>query len=252
MLALDLFVLHRDAHEVSMREAATWSGVWVALGLGFGAVLWAWQGTVVAEEYLAGYLIEKALSVDNVFVFALIFSYFAVPPRYQHRVLMWGILGALVMRGAFIAAGAALLDAFHATIYLFGAILLVTAAKVLRHGQPEIHPERTPVLKLVRRVMRVTSGFRGQAFFVKEHGVRAATPLFAVLVLIETTDVVFAVDSIPAIFAVTENTFVVFTSNIFVSVTEAEMPEYHRIMREPTPCSSPPCLWSSSRSNATS
>lgn len=158
MLALDLFVLHRDAHEVSMREAATWSGVWVALGLGFGAVLWAWQGTVVAEEYLAGYLIEKALSVDNVFVFALIFSYFAVPPRYQHRVLMWGILGALVMRGAFILAGAALLDAFHATIYVFGAILLVTAVKILRHGSAEIHPERNPMLRLVRRVLPVASG----------------------------------------------------------------------------------------------
>lgn len=215
MLALDLFVLHRDAHEVSLREAGLWSAVWISLALCFGGLLLLWQGSDTAEAYLSGYVIEKSLSVDNVFVFALIFSMFGIPPRYQHRVLMYGIIGALAMRAAFIAAGAALLDAFHVTIYLFGALLLYTAVKVLRHGGGQVHPDKNPVMRLTRRVIPSTSTLHGQKFFTRAGGRRLATPLLAVLILIETTDVIFAIDSIPAVFAVTRDTFVVFTSNIF-------------------------------------
>jgi tellurite resistance protein TerC len=197
MLALDLFVLHRGAREVSLGEAALWSAIWVVLALAFGGLLFVWQGGGTAEAYLAGYLIEKSLSVDNIFVFALIFSMFGVPLRYQHRVLMYGVIGALVMRAAFIVSGAALLETFHATIYLFGALLIYTAVRVLRHGGTQIHPDKNPVLRLIRRVIPATD------------------TLLAVLILIESTDVLFAIDSIPAIFAVTRDTFIVFTSNIF-------------------------------------
>jgi tellurite resistance protein TerC len=215
MLAMDLFVFHRDAHEVTMREAAVTSAVWITLGLSFaGVVAWAWGGTA-AGEYLAGYLIEKSLSVDNIFVFALLLSYFAVPAANQHRVLFWGVLGALVFRAVFIAAGATLLESFSWTIYVFGAFLVLTGVKMARHDGGEVHPDRNPVLRAVRRLVPLTPEYHGQRFFVKDGVKRFATPMLAVLVAIETTDVVFAVDSIPAIFAVTDEPFLVFTSNAF-------------------------------------
>ncbi|HEX6330455.1 MAG TPA: TerC family protein [Actinomycetota bacterium] len=215
LLALDLLVFHREAHVVEFREAALYSAFWVALGLAFGLVVFLWWGTEAGGEYLAGYLIEKSLSVDNIFVFALLFSYFAVPAKYQHRVLFWGILGALVFRAAFIAAGAALLERFHWTIYLFGAFLVITGIRMALHRTEEIHPERNPILLLFRRVVRMTTDYRGQRFLVREAGALLATPLMAVLLIVETTDIIFAVDSIPAIFAVTREPFLVFTSNAF-------------------------------------
>jgi tellurite resistance protein TerC len=215
LLALDLFVFHREAHEVSFREATKFSIFWISLGLAFGVVVWAWFGPQAGGEYLAGYLIEKSLSVDNIFVFALIFTYFGVPPKYQHRVLFWGILGALVFRAAFIAGGAALLERFHWTIYVFGGFLVITGIRMAMHRDEEVHPEKNPVLSLFRRVVPMTGGYHGQKFVIKEAGKRLATPLMAVLVLIETSDILFAVDSIPAIFAVTREPFIVFTSNAF-------------------------------------
>jgi tellurite resistance protein TerC len=215
LLAIDLFVFHRHAHVVSFREAAVFSTAWVAVGLAFcGVILW-WRGPTDAGEYLAGYLIEKALAVDNIFVFALIFSYFSVPAKYQHRVLFWGILGALVFRAAFIAGGAALLSAFHWTVYVFGAFLIFTGVQMARHRDRPIDPGRNPVVRLFRRVVPTTRDYRGQRLTVREGGRRMATPLLAVLVLIETTDILFAVDSIPAIFAVTRDPFLVFSSNAF-------------------------------------
>ncbi len=216
MLALDLFVLHRRAHQVSVTEAGAWSAVWVAMGLGFGGLLWAWLGGGTAQAYLAGYLIEKSLSLDNVFVFAVIFSAFAIPPRYQHRVLMAGITGALVMRAGFIAAGASLLEAFHPVSYLFGAVLLYAALRMLRGGSgggPE--PQDRRVLRLLRRALPATAELHGQRFLVRERGRLLATPLLLAVIVIEATDVIFAVDSIPAILAVTTDTFVVYTSNVF-------------------------------------
>jgi tellurite resistance protein TerC len=215
MLALDLFVFHREAKEVSFREAALLSGFWASLGMLFGVLVWWWAGPVTAGEYYAGYLIEKALSVDNVFVFALIFSYFAVPPRFQYRVLFWGVVGALVMRVVFILLGASLLERYDWMVYVFGAFLIYTGIRMARHKNEEIHPERNPVLRLVRRLLPMTDEYRGQSFFVRERGKLLATPLLAVLIMVETTDLVFAVDSIPAIFAITTNTFVVWTSNAF-------------------------------------
>ncbi len=215
LLALDLFVFHREAHEVSFREATKFSIFWISLGLGFGVFVYVWLGPQAAGEYLAGYLIEKSLSVDNIFVFALIFGYFAVPAKYQHRVLFWGILGALVFRAVFIAGGAALLEQFHWTIYVFGAFLVFTGIRMAMHRDQEMHPERNPVLKAFRRVVPMTADYHGQKFTFVEAGKRLATPLLAVLVLIETTDIIFAVDSIPAIFAVTDDPFIVFTSNAF-------------------------------------
>jgi tellurite resistance protein TerC len=217
MLAIDLLVFHKEAHEVSTKEAAAWSVVWITCGLAFGGVVLVWLGHHAASEYLAGYLIEKSLSVDNIFVFALIFSYFQVPAAYQHRVLFWGVLGALVFRAAFIAAGSALLDAAHWTIYLFGGFLVYTAVRMVRHGDQQVDPGHNPVLRLMRRVVPLTSDYRGEHFFVREgrKGHRIGTPLLAVLVVVETTDIVFAVDSIPAIFAVTKDTYLVFTSNVF-------------------------------------
>jgi tellurite resistance protein TerC len=215
LLALDLFVFHRDAHAVSVREAAISSAFWVALGLSFGGLLWAVEGGTVAGEYFAGYLIEKSLSVDNVFVFVLIFSFFSVPAAYQHRVLFWGVLGALVMRGIFIFAGAALLDAFHWVLYLFGAFLVFTGLKMFRHQEMELDPGENPVLRLVQRFIPLTTEYHGQRLLLRKGGRLVATPLFAVLVMVETTDLIFAVDSIPAIFAVTRDPFIVFTSNVF-------------------------------------
>jgi tellurite resistance protein TerC len=214
MLAVDLFA-HRREHIVSVREAAVWSAIWVSLGLGFGAVVWSVYGAQAGGEYFAGYLIEKSLAVDNVFVFALIFTYFAVPRQYQHRVLFYGVLGALVFRAIFIAGGVALLDRFHWILYVFGAFLVITGWRMFRHRNEESDPGRNPVLRLVRRFVPTTDEYHGQKFWVKKAGKWVATPLFVVLVLVETTDIVFAVDSIPAIFAVTQEPFLVFTSNAF-------------------------------------
>ncbi|WP_206051842.1 TerC family protein [Nocardioides ferulae] len=214
MLAVDLFA-HRDAHVVSVREAAVWSAVWVTLGLAFGGVVWWAYGAQAGGEYYAGYLIEKSLAVDNVFVFALIFTYFAVPREYQHRVLFYGVLGALVFRAIFIAGGAVLIENFAWVLYLFGAFLVFTGWKMFRHRDDEMDPSRNPVLRLVRRWVPSTDEFHGQKFWVKKAGTWVATPLFTVLVLVETTDIIFAVDSIPAIFAVTQEPFLVFTSNAF-------------------------------------
>jgi len=215
MLAIDLLVFQREAHAVSMREAAIWSGVWVALGLTFGVIVWLWQGPQAGGEYLAGYLIEKSLSVDNIFVFALVFGYFAVPAEYQHRVLFWGVFGALVFRAIFIVAGATLLDQFHWMIYVFGAFLVITGIRMARSNDEHVDPGKNPVLRAFRRFVPMTDGMRGEHFLVKEAGRRLATPLLAVLVVVETTDIIFAIDSIPAIFAVTTDTFLVFTSNAF-------------------------------------
>ena len=215
MLALDLLVLHRDAHEVSMREAALTSSMWVALGVLFGVGVWVVAGGEYAGEYFAGYLIEKSLSVDNIFVFALIFGYFAVPAKYKHRVLFWGVVGALVLRAGFIAAGATLLDRFSWTVYVFGAFLLVTGVRMARQKDEHVDPGRNPLLRLLRRRVPMTDAYEGQRFVVRRTGRLLATPLLAVLLVVETTDVVFAVDSIPAIFAVTDEPFLVFTSNAF-------------------------------------
>ncbi len=215
LLALDLFVFHREAHEVSFREATKFSIFWIVLGLAFGGVIFAWRGSQAGGEYLTGYLLEKSLAVDNIFVFAVLFTYFAVPPKYQHRVLFWGIVGALVFRAIFIAGGAALLEAFHWTMYVFGAFLVATGIRLATHRDVEVHPERNPVLRLFRRVVPSTTRYHGQRFVVREAGRLVATPLFAVLVMVETTDILFAVDSIPAIFAVTRDPFLVFTSNAF-------------------------------------
>ena len=215
MLALDLGVFHRKAHVVSFRESITWTCVWVVLALIFNAGIWHYAGPAKGLEFFTGYLIEKSLSVDNVFVFALLFSYFAVPPIYQHKVLFWGILGALVMRAIMIAAGAALISNFAWVIYLFGAFLIATGIKMAVKREEQIHPERNPIVRLFKRWMPVTSDYRGDRFFVLENGRRAATPLFVVLLLVEFTDLIFAVDSIPAIFAVTLDPFIVYTSNVF-------------------------------------
>jgi tellurite resistance protein TerC len=215
MLAVDLVAFGRRGEEISFRRAVSWSIAWTLLGLGFAGFLWAWQGRGPAEEYLAGFLIEKSLSIDNLFVFALIFSYFAVPPAYQRRVIFWGIVGAIVLRGLFILAGAALLDAFHYTIYVFGAFLVVTGIRMARHADVEIHPERNPVLKLIGRVLPLTMRYHGDRLTVRENGRRVATPMVAALALVATFDVVFAVDSIPAIFAVTRDVFIVYAANAF-------------------------------------
>lgn len=215
MLALDLFVLHREAKEISFREAALTSGFWIVLGLAFGVFVWIWAGPTTAGEYFAGYIIEKSLSVDNIFVFALIFSYFAVPLRYQYRVLFWGVVGALLMRAVFILIGAQLLERFHWMIYVFGFFLIYTGIKMARRHDREVHPEHNSLLKLARRALPVTKDYRGQRFVVREGGRLMGTPLLAVLITVESADLVFAVDSIPAIFAITTNTFVVWTSNSF-------------------------------------
>jgi tellurite resistance protein TerC len=215
LLALDLAVFHRHAHEVRIREALGWTVVWILLALGFGIGLYVWSGPQPALEFFTGYLIEKALSVDNLFVFLAIFSYFAVPPMLQHRVLFWGIFGAMVMRAIFIFAGAALLQQFHWLLYVFGGFLLVTGFKLLRSGDEEVHPERNPLLRWFQRAIPTTSGYRGPHFTVLERGRRLATPLLVVLLAVEVSDILFAVDSVPAIFGVTEDPFIVYTSNIF-------------------------------------
>jgi tellurite resistance protein TerC len=215
MLALDLGVFNRKAHAVGHREAIVWTLVWVGLALSFNAAIYLWFGPRQGLEFLTGYLIEKALSVDNLFVFLVLFSFFAVPAALQHRVLFWGILGALVMRGAFIFLGTALIRTFHWVIYVFGAFLVVTGIRLLAQREEEQHPERNPVLRLFRRVVPSVADYRGPRFLVREGGRLLATPLLMVVVVVEATDIVFAVDSIPAVFAITTDPFIVFTSNIF-------------------------------------
>ncbi|MFL5807228.1 MAG: TerC family protein [Roseiflexaceae bacterium] len=224
LLALDLGVFHREAHVVSAKEAAIWTVVWITLALLFNGVIylfWSWMmpGSAVSNgeaalEFLTGYLIEYSLSVDNIFVFVLIFSYFRVPAVYQHRVLFWGILGALVMRATLILVGTALIERFHWVLYLFGAFLVFTGIRMAFHKDEEIHPDDNPLIKLFRRLMPVTSDYEGHHFFIRRAGKRMATPLFLVLLLAESTDLIFALDSIPAIFAVTLDPFIVFTSNV--------------------------------------
>ncbi len=215
MLIVDLVAFGHRGETISFRRAVGWSIGWTALGVAFAGFLWAWQGAQPANEYLAGFILEKSLSIDNLFVFALIFSYFAVPPQHQRRVIFWGIVGAIVLRGVFILAGATLLDAFHYTIYVFGIFLILTGIRMARHSDVEIHPERNPVLRLLGKIIPIVPRHEGDKLFVREGGRRMATPLFAALILVATFDVVFAVDSIPAIFAITRDTFIVYAANAF-------------------------------------
>ncbi len=215
MLALDLGVFHRKTHEISLKEALTWTAVWVFLALVFNAIIFYWKGRQSALEFFTGYLVEKALSVDNIFVFLMVFTYFQVPSKYQHKVLFWGIIGALIMRVIFIFAGVALIERFHFTIYVFGALLIYTGYKMFFHNNAKIEPDKNPVIKFFKKFMPVTPELHGDKFFVKLDGKKFATPLFLVLILIETTDLIFAVDSIPAILAITQDQFIVYTSNVF-------------------------------------
>ena len=215
MLCIDLGVFHRKAHIVTFKESIAWTVTWITLALVFNPGVAHYMGNEKGLEFFAGYVIEYSLSVDNMFVFALLFNYFAVPPLYQHKVLFWGILGALVMRAIMIFLGAALIAKFAWIIYVFGAFLILTGIKMVVKRDEEIHPERNPLVRLFKRFMPVTSDYRGDRFFVKENGIRMATPLFVVLLLVECSDLVFAVDSVPAIFAVTEDPFIVYTSNVF-------------------------------------
>jgi tellurite resistance protein TerC len=215
LLIADLLLVHRTAHVISTKAAAVEAAVWISIGLAFTFVVWGAWGGRAAGEYVSGYLIEQSLSIDNVFVWAIIMSYFAVPREYQFRVLFWGVFGAVVLRFTFIFAGVALLDRFEWMLFVFGGFLLVTSLRLLRHDDEEIHPEHNPVLRLVRKVVPSTSQYHGQAMFIREHGKRLATPLFAVLIVVETSDVIFAVDSIPAILAVSKEQFIIFSSNAF-------------------------------------
>jgi tellurite resistance protein TerC len=219
LLALDLGIFHRNAHQVSLREAGAWTAVWITIALLFNAGIYHFMGADAGLEFLTGYLIEKSLSVDNIFIFVLLFGYFQVPAKYQHRVLFWGILGALVMRGGMIGAGVLLLERFHWIIYVFGAFLIFTGGRMAFFSKENIEVEANPVIRLLRRVMPVSSDYDGQRFFTRESAGRrtrrAATPLFVVLLMVETTDLIFALDSIPAVFAVTRDPFLVYTSNVF-------------------------------------
>jgi tellurite resistance protein TerC len=215
LLALDLGVFHRGAKVIKLKESLVWSAVWIVVALLFNAMIYFWRGTDVALQFLTGYLIERSLSVDNLFVFLLIFNYFRVPSAYQYKVLFWGILGALIMRAIFIAAGVTLINMFHWMIYVFGAFLVIIAVKIAFEKETEIHPENNPVLKLFRKVMPVTNTYADDRFFIRKAGKTFATPMFIVLLVIETTDVIFAVDSIPAILAITTDPFIVYTSNVF-------------------------------------
>ena len=216
LLLLDLLVFNRKAHAIKLPEALGWSAFWITLSLGFNFLVFRFVGQQAGQEWLTGYVVEKALSVDNLFVFLLIFNYFKVPTEYQHRVLFWGVLGALVLRAAFILMGAVLLAKFHFLLYLLGAFLVYTGIRMAASGDdPEIDPENNPVVRFLSRHLPITRQFEGGAFFVKKDGLRFATPLLVVLAMVETTDVVFAADSIPAILAITRDTFVVFTSNVF-------------------------------------
>lgn len=215
MLIIDLVVFHGKEHEESIREALIWTGVWITLALIFGIGVYYYMGTQTALDYYTGYLIEKSLSVDNIFVFLLVFSYFKVPAKYQHKVLFWGIFGALVMRLIFIFVGVALLEQFDWIIYVFGAFLVFTGIKLAMEKDKEVHPERNPILKLTRKIIPITKQYHGSNFFIKRMGKLIATPLFVVLIVIETTDLVFALDSIPAILAITRDEFIIYSSNAF-------------------------------------
>ena len=215
MLALDLGVFHRKAHTISIKEASIWSVVWVCLAMIFNVgIYYAW-GSEKALEFLTGYIIEKSLSVDNLFVFLMIFQYFNTPSPYQHRVLFWGILGALILRAIFIATGSALLSNFHWMIYVFGGFLVVTGIKMYLQGDEKIEPEKNPVVRLFERMVPIIRKYDGQKFFIRREGKSYATLLMLVLIVVETTDVIFAIDSIPAIFAITDDPFIIYTSNVF-------------------------------------
>lgn len=216
MLVLDLKVFHRAGRVVRPAEALAWSGLWIALALGFAAIVYIWQGKLVAIDFVAGYVLELSLSVDNLFIFLLVFRYFAVPEGQQHRVLFWGILGAMLMRGIFIVAGVGLLQRFHWILYLFGLLLIYSGVRLLRSGGHQVNPAKNPLVKTLRRWMPVTDKYEGGKFLVRgADGGFCATPLLLVLIVIETSDLLFAVDSIPAVLAITLNTFIVYTSNIF-------------------------------------
>ncbi len=215
MLVLDLGIIQRRAHFPSMKEAIGWSILWISLALLFDLFIWYEFGSVKALEFFTGYVVEQALSVDNVFVFIVILTYFAVPHEVQHKVLFWGVLSAIVFRAAFIVLGAALVAKFHWILYLLGGFLIVTAVKLSMQGESEVHPERNPFVKFARKIFPVTQGYEGSRFFIRKEGKFFITPLFLVLLMIETTDVAFATDSIPAIFAITRDTVIIYTSNIF-------------------------------------
>ena len=215
MLALDLGLFRRKSDEVNLKEALTWSTVWIGLALAFTAVVYYWRGGEKALQFFTGYFVELSLSVDNLFVFLLVFGYFKVPAQYRHKVLFWGIIGALIMRAVFIAAGITLIAKFHWIIYIFGALLVVSGIKMAFEKDKEIHPERNPVLRLFRLFMQVTPEYQGDRFLVRQKGRTLATPLFVVLLMLESADLVFAVDSVPAVLAITPDPFIVFTSNVF-------------------------------------
>lgn len=215
MLAIDLGIFHRAAHTISLKEATIWSLIWILLALVFNGMLYLLQGPEIALQFLTGYLIEKSLSIDNIFVFILLFTAFGVPATYQYRVLFWGVLGALLLRGLFIAIGAVLLEHFHWIFYLFGTFLILTGVRMAFDKQTEVHPEHNPVLKFVRRILPVTTNYHGDCFIVRQAGRILVTPLFLALLVVEATDLIFALDSIPAIFAVTTDPFIVYTSNVF-------------------------------------
>lgn len=215
MLAIDLGIFNRKAHEVSVKEALVWSGVWVTLALAFNVGVYFWKGQEVAVQFFTGYIVEKSLSVDNIFVFLQVFAYFSVPAIYQHKILFWGILGAIVMRAIFIFVGVALISKFHWIIYIFGAFLIITGVKMAFSKNKEIHPEKNPVIRLLKRFIPLSHDYEDGRFFVKRKGMILATPLALVLMVIETTDVIFAVDSIPAILAITTDPFIVYSSNLF-------------------------------------
>jgi tellurite resistance protein TerC len=216
MLAIDLGIFHRKSHTVTFKESLGWTLVWIMLAMMFAAIVYFWKGSEKAIEFITGYVIELSLSVDNLFIFILVFSYFHVPQQYQHKVLFWGILGALVMRVIFIFAGVALISKFHWIIYVFGAIIIISGIKMLFQKDKKIEPEKNPLIRFVKKMIPVTHEYHGDNFFIKlKNGAWAATPLFIVLVFIEITDLIFAIDSIPAILAITTDTFIVFTSNAF-------------------------------------
>ncbi len=215
LLLVDLGVFHKTARAVSQKEAMGWVVFWFLLAMSYCGFVWWWKGERTAIEFLTGYIIEASLSVDNIFVFILIFGYFKVPDEYQHRVLFWGILGALIMRGIMIGVGTALINNFEWVIYIFGAFLIFTGIRMALTDEHGVDPEKNPAVKILRKIMPVTSKYHDKRFFIKENGVRYATPLFVALLVVEVSDVIFAVDSIPAVFAITRDPFVVFTSNVF-------------------------------------
>lgn len=215
MIAIDLGLFHRDDHEISVKEGLVWSGIWIVVALIFNLGVYYWKGSQVALEFLTGYAIERSLSIDNIFVFLMIFSYFKVPAKYQYKVLIWGILGALILRGIFILGGTLIISKFHWVLYIFGVFLILTGIKMAVGKDREVEPERNPMLRLLRKFLPITPEYRGGKFLVKENMKLWGTPLLVVLVVVESTDVIFAVDSIPAIFAITLDPFIVYTSNVF-------------------------------------